>query len=86
MRKNRYKRFTALLKKIRTEKSMTQQEIAELIGVDRSTYTYCELGHIRPSFDFIFKISQVWNMDYRIFTETLKKDFDDSQNGKGVSI
>lgn len=80
MRKNRYKRFTALLKKIRTEKSMTQQEIADLLGVDRSTYCYCELGHSRPSFDFIFKISKIWSMDYRIFVETLKKDFDDSQN------
>lgn len=41
------------LKKFRLSQDLTQQEMADLIGVKRVKYTKIELGYQPPSVDFI---------------------------------
>ena len=51
-----------LLKKKRIEKGLTQQDIADKIGIHRTTYTNIELGKADPSFKVNIKIKEI--LDY----------------------
>ncbi|MCT0016886.1 XRE family transcriptional regulator [Lactococcus lactis subsp. lactis] len=42
--------FTKRLKNLRKQKSLTQQELADLLGVNRVTYTNWENGNREPNF------------------------------------
>lgn len=46
------------LKEVRLEKSLTQEELAKRIGIDRSTYTNIELGYKNPSLRVALKIKR----------------------------
>lgn len=50
------------LRKIRVENNFTQQNIADVLGIDRSTYSYYESGATAPSPRTLFKLSQVYNV------------------------
>lgn len=45
------KKAGEIIKKYRIEKGLSQQEIANQLGKDRSTYTYYELGKVSISID-----------------------------------
>lgn len=45
------------LKRIRKERNLTQQELAELVGLDRTTVTKYETGKAKPSHDVLLKLS-----------------------------
>lgn len=47
------------MKKRREELKLTQAEIAELIGIARSTYTNIERGEKNPSFEIMLKVKEV---------------------------
>lgn len=47
------------LKEIRESKKIKQKEIAELLGIHRSTYSKYETGDSEPSFDILFKIADI---------------------------
>ena len=47
------------LKEIRENKKLKQKEIAEKLGIDRSTYSKYETGDSEPSFDILFKIADI---------------------------
>lgn len=49
------------LKTIRTDKGFTQQEISDLVGIDRSFYTNIELGVKNPSLQVALRIKEVLN-------------------------
>ncbi len=51
------------IKAARKECKLTQQQIADILGLDRSTYSYYELGHLKPSVEVIVKLSAVFNVD-----------------------
>ena len=50
------------LRAIRKEHGLTQQNIAEVLGVDRTTYTVYEGGSITPSPATLVKLSQIYNV------------------------
>ena len=58
--------FPVVLKNLRNQKKMTQAETAELLGIDRSTYTKYESGGSTPSFDMLQKIADFFevSVDY----------------------
>lgn len=62
------------LKELRKNSALTQQEIAEVIGVDRSSYSYYENGKASPSLQVLIKIAKVFNvtLDYIIFGDDSK--------------
>ncbi|MBQ6441030.1 MAG: helix-turn-helix transcriptional regulator [Lachnospiraceae bacterium] len=44
------------LKRIRQQKEMTQQELAELMGTQKSNISRLESGRYNPSLDFLIRI------------------------------
>lgn len=50
------------LKEVRKAHGFTQQNIADILGVDRTTYTYYETGSSRPSIATLQKVAHVFNV------------------------
>ena len=50
------------LKKVRKEHKLTQQDIADVLGIDRSTYTFYETGKTSPSVPTLYKLSNIYNV------------------------
>lgn len=50
------------IKILRTKSGVTQQHIASILGVDRSTYTYYELGKTVPNWSMIKRIAKVFKI------------------------
>lgn len=50
------------LKKERTKMGLTQQQIADILGVERSTYTKYECGSSKPSTRILYKISLIYSI------------------------
>ena len=51
------------LKTARKQCKLTPQQIADILKVDRSTYSYYELGTINPSIDALKTLSAVYNVN-----------------------
>lgn len=61
------KDFSAKIKKLRKEKKETQQQIADLLGVRRSTYGEYERGKILPPFNKIKILANHFNVSVDYF-------------------
>ncbi len=59
--------FNENLKKLRTTCGFSQEEVANVLGVDRSAYSYYESGKTEPSIPNLVKIARM----YRVSTDTL---------------
>ncbi len=55
--------MTERLKAARKECKLTQQQVADILGVDRSTYAYYELGVSNPSIENLIALSAVFKTD-----------------------
>lgn len=49
------------IKRLRKNKGLKQQEIAELLGVKRNTYSDWENGKTEPKLENVVKIAQIFN-------------------------
>ena len=49
------------LKKIRKQYKMTQEDIAKLLGISRSGYTYYETGKTVPSVEMLKKLATMYD-------------------------
>ncbi len=58
------------IKAARKECKLTQQQVADVLGLDRSTYSYYELGHLKPSVEVVIKLSALFNADLKWLTGT----------------
>lgn len=56
------------LKKLRLSKQMSQQHVADLIGVPRGTYTHYELGRRTPDLELLMKLATLYqvSLDYLV--------------------
>lgn len=52
------------LKLLRTKLGLTQFDVANALGVERSTYTYYELGKTLPDWAMIKKLAKIFNVKY----------------------
>lgn len=66
-----YKFFGNNLLELRTENNLTQQQIADKLGIQRSTYTKWETGVSEPSLIFIKMLTEILSTD---FNTLLKQD------------
>lgn len=64
------------LKKYRYINEMTQQEIADRLGVDRTTYSKYESGKANPQFDNVLKLAEVFGVSVIDVCGTEKQLFD----------
>ena len=51
------------LKTARKESKLTQQQVADLLGIDRSTYAYYELGVSNPSLENLVTLAAMFKVD-----------------------
>lgn len=54
--------FPERLKQLRQKKGLTQQEIAELLGVKRNTYSDWENGKTEPNFEMVLKLADLFEV------------------------
>ena len=53
--------FGEKLKKLRTSQKLTQQQLADRIGVAKSVVSYYESGDRYPSYDVLVKIARIFH-------------------------
>ena len=63
------KNLHAKLRELRTERRLSQQSIADALGVTRSAYANYEQGLREPSLDTFQKICQFYEVDAEFFWE-----------------
>ena len=62
------------LKRFRQEKSISQDELAAILGVSRQTINSIEIGKFDPSLKLVIKITRFFNTDLEsifIFEESI---------------
>jgi len=62
------------IKAARKECQLTQQQVADILGLDRSTYSYYELGHLKPSVEVVVKLSAIFKADLEWLTGADRND------------
>lgn len=50
------------LRELRKEHGLTQQDVADYLGFDRTTYTYYEMGTVCPSLETFRKLSLMYKV------------------------
>ena len=60
--KGLYEKFGLNVVYYRKSKKMTQEDLAEQVGIDRSHVSAIELGNVGVSMDVIFKMSEVFGI------------------------
>ena len=58
-----------MLKMLRLNNRMTQKQVADLLNIDRSTYTYYETGRTKPNVDTLVKLCCIFDVSMDILTE-----------------
>lgn len=61
------------LKAARKECKLTQLQVADLLGIDRSTYAYYELGVSNPSIENLVKLASIFKVDVDFLIGSDKK-------------
>ncbi len=54
--------FCQMLRMARTAVNQSQQEVANVLGVNRATYTYYELGRTTPDLDTLKCLLQLFHL------------------------
>lgn len=65
------------MKERRLELNLTHEQVADKLGIDRSTYTNIENGNRNPSFDLSLKIKRLFKVksdDIFLVNNVAKKD------------
>ena len=76
---DRLKRLSQNIKKFRTSRRLTQEQISERIGVSTIHYNQIELGNKAPSLEALINISEVLNVstDALIYGPSDQSDISD---------
>ena len=57
------------LKELRIAKGLTQEQLANECGVQRTTITMIELGENKPSVELAKKLGEIFGIDWKGFFE-----------------
>ncbi len=75
--------ISEIIKRLRIKSGYTQKQVADLLGVDRSTYSYYELGRIKPDIKTIMSLSEIFKVHYtQILESETNYRFSDINNSK----
>lgn len=67
------KEFGDHLRKLRKDRTKySQEDMAELLKISRSTYTYYETGKSEPSYDKLHKLAGILAVDYNTLLDYKK--------------
>lgn len=56
--------FGKHLRELRKKNGYTQQQMADMLNINRSTYTYYETGKSQPSFQNLKMLCEILKVDY----------------------
>lgn len=75
------------IKILRTKFGLTQKEVADALEIERSTYTYYELGKTTPSWNVVKKLAQIFQIaPYDLLEEQNKYIMSDVLSNEGENI
>lgn len=57
------------IRRLRENSGFTQQQVAEVLNIDRSTYAYYETGRTSPSINTIRKLVKLFNVSYEMLLD-----------------
>lgn len=72
------------LKNLRVDTGKTQKEIADILGVDRTTYVKYENGNSEPNFEMLRKLSDLFDVSIDYLLEQKELPADDN-GGQALS-
>ena len=79
-------KFSLVLRQCRKNAGLTQKQVSDALGVERSTYAYYETGTTRPSGSMIIKLANIFNINYSIFMEAVSDvEFDNSEEDESFT-
>ncbi len=55
-------KFGQRLKKLRNNNDFTQQQVADALKIDRSTYSYYETGKTEPNYESTLKLAKIFGV------------------------
>jgi len=55
-----------IIRELRKEKGLTQQQVADFLNLDRSTYAYYESGRSKLNTDLIVKLAHFYQIRYAV--------------------
>ena len=73
-----YSMISYWLKYYRHECGLTQQQVADRLKIERSTYTYYETGKTKPDINTLIKIAKVFNVNYIDLLKCIDAEFEES--------
>ena len=53
-----------IIRKLRREHGLTQQQVAEYLNIDRSTYAYYESGRTRLNINIVVDLAHFYKVSY----------------------
>lgn len=56
--------LSEMIRKLRENSGLTQQQVADVLNIDRSTYAYYEIGKTSPSINTMRKLTKMFNVSY----------------------
>ena len=65
-----YRNVSEKLKLLRTLTGVSQQQVADVIHVNRSTYSYYELGANKPPLDVLCALAEYYDVNLGFLTGT----------------
>ena len=71
-----YSMISYWLKYYRHECGLTQQQVADRLKIERSTYTYYETGKTKPDINTLFKIAKVYNINYTQLLQGVEQELE----------
>lgn len=71
--------FAAVLKDLRTQKKISQENLAFLSGLDRTYISLLERGKRQPTLTSLFSISKALDMTLVDLTTALEEKFNENQ-------
>lgn len=54
--------LSAMLKQNRNSLGLTQEQVAQILNIDRSTYAYYELGRSEPSLENLIRLANLYGV------------------------
>ncbi len=71
-----YSMISYWLKYYRHECGLTQQQVADRLKIERSTYTYYETGKTKPDINTLIKIAKVYNISYTQLLQGVEEELE----------
>ncbi len=71
-----YSMISYWLKYYRHECGLTQQQVADRLKIERSTYTYYETGKTKPDISTLIKIAKVFNISYTALLQGIEDELE----------